>query len=257
MRALRNLVPTRLKTPLAASAAACMDLLFPRRCLLCDADLVDSRGLLLCRMCRAALTITAGECCPKCGGSRPIGALPEGDCPHCRGQKFHFSGAWSLGIYQAQLASAVLRMKDRSQESLAMTMGQLLWETRGERIAAWQPDVVVPMPMHWWRRVRRGANSPELLADVLARRLGIPTRRLLRRRRHTRLQRLLPPGERWINVRGAFQALRQRKFRSARVLLVDDILTTGATSSEAAKVLRAAGAADVAVAVLARGEGAD
>lgn len=112
--------------------------------------------------------------------------------------------------------------------------------------------------MHWTRRVVRGTNSPEILAACVAKGLNLPLAMgVLRRRRNTELQPHLRPAERFANVRGAFEIGSEYDMAQARVLLVDDVLTTGATSSEAAKVLKRAGAAMVAVAVLARAEGND
>ena len=107
--------------------------------------------------------------------------------------------------------------------------------------------------MFWTRRLRRGKNNPEILASCLAKHLGISMRRnALVRCRNTPPQAGLPPSQRFLNMRGAFRVRRPEFVKNPRVLLVDDVLTTGATCSEAAKVLKKAGAALVAVAVVAR-----
>jgi predicted amidophosphoribosyltransferase len=111
--------------------------------------------------------------------------------------------------------------------------------------------------MFWTRRLRRGTNSPEALAQTLGRQLGVPVRGLLRRRRNTLPQAPLPPRERFRNVRGAFALRKSGALDGIRILVVDDILTTGATCSEAAGVLKAAGAAWVGVVVVARAHGPD
>ncbi len=137
-----------------------------------------------------------------------------------------------------------------------MAVGHLLWLRRGAPLVALQADLLVPIPMHWRRRLLRGANSPELLADRLARRLGVPVaNRLLIRCRNTKPQADLKPKERFGNVRGAFRTAKGYGLQGARVVLVDDVLTTGATCSEGAKVLKQAGASMVGVAVVARAEG--
>ncbi len=116
-----------------------------------------------------------------------------------------------------------------------------------------EADFLLPIPMHWTRWLARGVNSPELVASCLSRVLRVPVRRrILARRRRTAPQRDLSPAARFRNLAGAFRVRRRAKLRGARVLLVDDILTTGATCSEAAKMLKQAGAAMVAVAVVAR-----
>jgi predicted amidophosphoribosyltransferase len=111
--------------------------------------------------------------------------------------------------------------------------------------------------MHWRRRVRRGVNGAELLAERVACRLRVPlANRLLRRRRHTLPQSSLPRSERLENVRDAFVKRLAYHLEAAHVLLIDDILTTGSTCSEAARALKRGGAAQVTVAVVARGIGA-
>lgn len=132
-------------------------------------------------------------------------------------------------------------------------MGRLLVERRRDDLAELRLDAVVPIPMYWWRRLRRGKNSPEMLAACLAKSLDIPMRRsVLVWRRNTPPQAGLAASRRFENVRGAFRVRHPDAVKDARILLVDDVLTTGATCSEAAKTLKNAGAAMVAVAVVAR-----
>jgi len=109
------------------------------------------------------------------------------------------------------------------------------------------------VPMYWKRRLVRGTNSPEIIARSVAAGLGVKARgRLLVRCRNTLPQADLSPRHRFSNVKGAFRVRKHRDLDGARVLLVDDILTTGATCSEAARALKKAGAAVVAAAVVAR-----
>jgi ComF family protein len=125
-------------------------------------------------------------------------------------------------------------------------------------LAPWNPHAVLAVPMHWTRRVRRGVNSPQLLARTLAATLGVPVAdHVLVRRRRTAPQASLSPRERAQNVRGAFQTRRHRDLNGARLVLVDDVMTTGATVKEAARSLRRAGAEAIHVVVLARAEGLD
>jgi ComF family protein len=149
-------------------------------------------------------------------------------------------------------------MKHRRGEPLAAALTELLVRRRGQDLEDFRPDVVVPVPMHWWRRLGRGFNSPDVLAERLARVLRVPLALgLLVRRRNTVPQMRLAPKMRFQNLRGALQLRAGEAIAGRRVLLVDDILTTGATCSEAARVLKQAGAVWVGVAVLARAEGPD
>jgi ComF family protein len=178
------------------------------------------------------------------------------DCVRCRDRHYHFQAALALGIYQDDLRDAVIRMKQALHEPLTLSMGCLLAETLHERLTEPRPDVIVPVPAHWSKRLLRGVNGPDLLAEALAKRVGIPAvMDLLCCRRRTQKQGTLLPSERQANVRGAFAVRSGYNLQEMHVLLVDDILTTGATASESAKMLRQAGAAHVTVAVVARGVG--
>jgi len=153
------------------------------------------------------------------------------------------------------LRSAVLRIKRPNERALAVALGDVLSETFAAQLSP-SPEVVIPVPMHWTRRAWRGTNSPHTIATCLASRLGIPlATHLLVRSRRTAPQATLSPNKRRANVRGAFRVRAHRDLPGARVLLVDDIMTTGATLNEAAKVLAKAGAGEITVAVLARAEG--
>jgi ComF family protein len=153
------------------------------------------------------------------------------------------------------LRDVILRLKHLQGDMLAELAGELWAEHAGPALRDAHADVVVPIPLHWWRRWRRGYNQSLALARGMAARLYIPCRpRLLRRIRNTPLQTQQAPSVRPVNVRGAFRAGR-RGLAGKTVLLVDDVMTTGSTVNEAARVLRAAGAVRVIVAVLARAHG--
>jgi ComF family protein len=233
------------------------DLVFPPRCAGCDAELAAPvADPLLCPKCLAA--IVSGDA-PRCGrcGAKTAAQAGSGDCPECTRFDLRFDAALALGNYDGLMRQFVLRMKHQQQEALTLAMAGLVWREFAESIVAWQCDLVVPVPMHWWRRVWRGTNSPDLLASRLAEDLRVDCLpRCVSRSRATEPQSALAPGERFHNVRGAFHLRRGYDVRGARVLLVDDILTTGATASEVARVLKRSGAARVRVVVLARTQGA-
>jgi ComF family protein len=181
----------------------------------------------------------------------PFAAVDRG-CPRCRDSVFHFESVCRLAPYDGLLRELILRMKHAAGEGLAEDLGDLWAAHSAERLKRLNADVVVPVPLHWWRRLTRGYNQSETLARALAGGLGLPCEpRWLRRIRATPKQTLQTPAGRWANVRGVFAA--RPAVRGRTVLLVDDILTTGGTASEAARALRAAGAARVVVAVLAHG----
>jgi ComF family protein len=236
---------------------SCCDLLFPPRCVYCGADLADPRqDWRLCSSCLAKFGLATWHACNRCGGEVPEGPAASDGCKFCRNTPLRFDCVIPLGGYHPGLRDAVLRMKRPSHDALSVAMGRLLAERRRERLAGVRADVIVPIPMYWGRRLGRGKNGPELLGGCLAKSLEVPMRTtILLRRRNTLPQAGLPPSQRFENVRGAFRVRRPDAVKDARVLLVDDVLTTGATCSEAAKMLKQAGAAMVAVAVVARAQG--
>lgn len=236
---------------LGGTAGSFGELLLPRRCTHCDAEMDAAEGPLLCRACRKALLAEQQNRCPRCADLLPAALLSP--CRTCRKRKPPFERTWALGGYAGELRSAVLKMKRPAAEPLAAAMAELLCCTLGEPIREWRPDAVLPVPMHWGRRLLRGANSAETFSSVLAKELQLAhAGECLVRRRHTRPQSELAPSERFRNVRGAFQVRRGVQFSGARLLVVDDILTTGATCGEIARLLLHSGASAVAVAVAAR-----
>jgi ComF family protein len=146
----------------------------------------------------------------------------------------------------------ILRLKHGTGEELAELLGDLWAEQAESRLRDLGAEVVIPVPLHWWRHWRRGYNQSEALARALARKLRLPCRpNWLRRIRHTPQQTRQTPSGRLVNVKGAFRSSAAAALKGKTILLVDDVLTTGSTCNEAAHVLRMAGAARVAVAVLA------
>jgi ComF family protein len=242
-----------LFAPVAAAAA---DLLLPPMCNFCGQDLPrPGRQPLLCPTCRGNFLGLDVPVCPRCAA--PLGPYEAGEeCVRCRNRHYRFQATWALGFYRDELREAVIRMKQRVQVPLTLSMGFLLAETLRPRLGADRPNLVVPVPAHWWKRLSRGINGPDLLAEALGTRLEIPrNHRLLYARRRTKKQGTLLPAERRRNVHQAFGVRRRAPLDGRHVLLVDDILTTGATANEAARVLHAAGARRVTVAVVARGVG--
>ncbi len=238
-------------------AETAVNLLFPPCCAYCGADQPEQPVWNpLCDECTRRLTGSEPPRCRRCGCETPFDADQAGRCPHCRKSSFRFDGVITLGNYADDLRSAVLRIKRPHAEPLARALAGLLHDCRGAQLHELAAEGIVPVPMHWARRAVRGTNSPETVAAKLSRRLRIPVvRRVLCRRRNTRPQGGLPRGRRIENVRGAFRVSAGYDYSDARVMLVDDIMTTGATLHEAAKVLKAAGAARVTAVVLARAHG--
>jgi ComF family protein len=179
--------------------------------------------------------------------------LARGDCWDCRSRKLLFRAARTIGPYGDKLRDTVLKMKHAACEPLALAIGHRLADVLAQNPLPQPPDLVTPVPIHWLKRLWRGTNPAEAVARAMAKRLSLRLANgLLICRRYLQRQSTLTPPERRRNVRGAFRTSSRWNIAGNTVLLVDDVMTTGATAQEAARILLAAGAADVFVATVAR-----
>ncbi len=173
----------------------------------------------------------------------------EGRCRLCRSGALGFDAVYCFGSFEGPLRELIHLFKYAGMKALAKPLGAQLAAAlpRDQRF-----DIVVPMPLHWKRRWQRGFNQSELLARFTARRCGIPVINAVRRTRATRNQAGLSNAKRRGNVSGAFGVTKPDAVAGQRVLLIDDVMTTGATASACARALKRAGAKSVAVLTLAR-----
>jgi ComF family protein len=231
-------------------------LVFPNSCLICDAAETECGGFRhgLCTACHLAVTHDGVPSCVRCGlNVGPHIDTRDPGCAACRRGSLSFDSVVRLGPYQGRLREAVLRMKSRSGEALGEMMGRVFLEVRESALRETRPDLIVPVPIHWRRAWTRGHNQSAGVARELGSGLGVRfAPGCLRRVRHTPQQVQPSASARRKNVRGAFRATRGASVAGKRILLVDDVMTTGSTAGEAARTLRNAGAASVAVAILAR-----
>lgn len=175
----------------------------------------------------------------------------EGRCALCRSGLRGFDAAYSYGAYEGTLRKLVHLFKYAGMKPLAQTFAGFLSAAlpRTESF-----DCITPVPLHWRRQWRRKFNQSELLARAIARRTGISVLLALRRVQPTAVQAGLSNTARRRNVAGAFRCRRTEGVRGKRILLIDDVLTTGATASACAAALKRAGAARVAVLTIARAD---
>ena len=172
-----------------------------------------------------------------------------GRCPLCVEGSRGFDAAYSYGSYEGPLRDLVHLFKYRRIRSLEKPLGRMLCLALPREE---QADLIVPVPMHWWRKWNRGFNQADLLARMVARRTGIPAKSVLQRGRRTAAQAGLTLAQRRENLTGVFHVRGRNRVEGRRVLLVDDVFTTGATASACAAALKRAGARSVVLLTLAR-----
>lgn len=232
------------------------DLVYPPTCPLCNDSLSSEEAPpCLCESCREQVATAAEHMCPRCGRERSV-TLPDGRCPACRDEVYQFGHVVCLGPYADALSEAIVRMKHAGQQSLTAGLARELVRRVRETPELSDLDVLVPIPMHWRRRVLRGAGTSQVLAEALSIRMCLPlSMTTIKCTRGTKKQSTLSPTARRKNVRGAFLVTDATSVKGLHIGLVDDTVTTGATANEAAKVLRKAGAERISLIAMARAVG--
>lgn len=227
-------------------------LVYPPHCLICKSHLHDCPPTqILCLPCRHSIATNLPPFCPKC--SRSLGERPAQ--PRCNGCRRHpplFDFAWSACLYEAPLKTLIHQFKYSQKTRLRFLFTELMIAfIRAYQLDIAQFDALVPIPLSSTRLRERGYNQSALLAKGISRAFHIPVLEGCLARRHTRHQTLLNEKERWTNIHGAFTMKSSQKINNINILIIDDLLTTGATASEAAKMLKKSGAQTVGVLTLA------
>jgi len=245
----------RLQARAVALWESLLDWFYPRHCYHCAEPLYDAGARVLCGGCHRDLLASRilGAMCARCGLPLSGQPAPGTLCLACGAEERHFDVARALFLYAGPVTSIIRAFKFDGDFFLGPRLVRRLLDADRLPDGMDGADVIVPVPLHPRRRRERGYDQALLLARALARRLGgrLLTKALVRTR-YTSQQALLPVGRRWDNVRGAFAVTKPAQVKGRRVLLVDDVMTTGRTADECAKVLKKAGAAHVRVLVLAR-----
>jgi competence protein ComFC len=238
-------------------AGALAAVIFPAPCRICAELLENASRIPLCANCLASFAPCAGPICDRCGRPLVSTVVTEGVaeplCNVCRRGLYDFDFARSSASYTPKVASAIVLLKYEELVPLGRLFAARLLQVARAHAKQCSADVVVPVPLHPARLRERGYNQAELIARPLARELGLPCRSYLLVRTRPRPDKLtLTLRERWRSVRGAYAIRQGSRVDNLRVLLVDDVLTTGATLDACSRALRRGGASYVAALTVAR-----
>ena len=251
------------------TARHAMQLLFPRNCPSCGAESHpdsaadpfngswDEDGW--CRECRIQIDPQNYHRCQSCAAVLAQPSPYSQGCASCHRQDFPFELAISVHNYDGLLQRLVTQSKNTGDETLMAQLGRLLGHQVKKHRQTADTDLMVPIPTHWKRRFSsNGFHGPSLIAQNIEKITGIPqSQRILRAVKPTLKQGRLSRTARLKNIRDAFACKHPEKIERRTVMLIDDVMTSGATMTEATKVLKRAGAKKVIVAVIARATSAD
>ena len=243
----------KLRPRPGAAAKACegvLQLLFPLRCPVCD-GIVTPQGERICLECLGRLQLLTPPWCMKCGKK----LAQEGEfCGDCQRREHLFTRGRALYSYESA-APSIYRFKYGGRREYAEAFGEQMAEYLGDFIRTVRPEALIPIPLHRKRLRARGYNQARLLARALGRRTGVPVcADFLVRVKNTLPLKYENPKERQNNLKKAFNIVRN-DVKLKRVVVIDDIYTTGSTMDEAAETLRGAGVEEVYFIALASGTG--
>ena len=234
-----------------AALDAVLNLFYPPHCAICLTETPAREHL--CPQCRKQAQTISPPCCHVC--SEPFfGEVDDSfTCPKCEDRAFHFDCAVASYRSTGPVRELIHRFKYNGKYHLRHVLAGWLAENLTDSRLQAPFDHIVPVPLHPTRYRERGFNQAQVLGELLAKRSGVPVLNALRRVRYTSTQTRLSRDDRIQNLRNAFEMRKSVDVNQLHLLLIDDVLTTGSTVDECARVLQAAGAASVRVAAVARG----
>ncbi len=223
-------------------------LIFPSHCLNCRKFSADG---LVCLSCANLVVRNSPPFCLKCSQHLAL-ASPDGICPDCATRRVAFNKAWAACLYEEPVRHLLHQFKYNGKTGLRKIFSRWMIDfVREYHIPIGEYDVMLPMPTDPLRLRERGYNQAELLAEILAQEFNIPLRtNIIQRHKITQPQSALSPKQRFTNLQGAFK-INHSSVRDKSIIIVDDLLTTGATAHAAAETLLNEGAAQVNILTLA------
>jgi competence protein ComFC len=233
------------------SLRAVVSLLYPAVCTICAESVAP--GEYICDACDDKILRIVPPFCAKCSEPFTGAIIGSFDCANCAHRTLHFDAAVAAYRSRGIVRRVVLDFKYGRQVHLRHLVARWLRAALDDtRLRDRHFDVMVPVPLHRARERERGFNQASLLADLVSAKMSIQPKAMLERIRYTTTQTAFDRTERMENLRGAFRLRKYADVRGLRVLLIDDVLTTGSTVSECARVLKEAGASSVHAATAAR-----
>jgi ComF family protein len=231
---------------------ALLDVILPPICHICHSFIPNAGTLHICPTCRERLPLVSSPLCSICG--IPFtGTGGDHRCGTCLTHPPHFDTARARYLYEGPIRDLIHSFKYNQLTHLRYPLALLTLEGVNGCVPDHDLHLIVPVPLHRSRLRQRGFNQAALLGSVLSRRLALPMLPdALVRTRPTEPQITLSAAERRVNVKGAFTVNRPDRIAGKRILLLDDVMTTGSTMDECAKELKKAGAAVVIAATIAR-----
>jgi ComF family protein len=229
-----------------------LNTIFPLKCEVCQQQLPLTAGARICPVCRGKVLAIGEYFCRKCGRSMQINTS---FCVDCYGlDSLYYNSIRAAGIYHGVLREAIQAFKYKRRSCLGTELGEFMLNSYREHFPQITIDTLVPVPLHKKQSIKRQYNQSAVLAGNLSKATGIPVfPKTLARIRETRPQYTLNKQERAENIKNAFQVKDGTQLPGAKVMVIDDICTTGSTINECARVLKQAGATEVHGLVLAHG----
>jgi len=238
--------------PVKQFLTALLDVILPPVCHICRSFIPNAGKLHICPTCRERLPLVSSPLCPVCGIPF-IGTGGDHRCGACLTQPPHFDAAVARFLYEGPIRDMIHAFKYNQRTHLRYPLALLAMEGMSKIMASHAPQLIVPVPLHSSRLRQRGFNQAVLLGKVMSQQLSLPLLPdTLARTRQTEPQIKLSAADRRLNVKGAFTVKKQVNVVGKRVLLLDDVMTTGSTMDECAKELKKAGAVVVIAATIAR-----
>lgn len=231
-----------------------LDLFYPRLCLHCNRDLNNSLEFNICSNCKQHIPYRDDAYCIRCGatlGPYSISDTKEG-CTVCKGRYLHFETITPVTYYDGVIKTLIHKFKYARQEFLSSVLNDIILADEKLKETILNIDMIIPVPLYWLKKLHRGFNQSELLSRGIQKHFFKPlSTDNLCRIKNTLSQTQLSKNQRQANVHNAFFVKYPESLKGKRILLVDDVLTTGITATECSRKLKEAGAKSIHLLILA------